>query len=199
MRQAAGLDEAATQTYHPEERDERVQELIMHLVDRSPSQALSDFKRQLYNVWSPNSFVSRRILGLSNENTIEAEARRSRWLYGLPRAWLVPLAILVTWSYVVVMVLGLTGLCSCEPSPFKTFSILLLLSLSALGLLVFMSTRYRVAFLFVPLLHTAHLATNATSLFDRLREPRRALALLALLVLFAHILVTKRHAIGVGG
>ena len=151
-----------------------------------------------YNLWSPASLVSKRLIGVTVVSTSRSE-KVERWLYGLPRGWGVALTILVTWSYVVVMVLGLTGLCSCEPSPFKTFSILLLLSLSALGLLVFMSTRYRVAFLFVPLLHTAHLATNATSLFDRLREPRRALALLALLVLFAHILVTKRHAIGVGG
>jgi 4-amino-4-deoxy-L-arabinose transferase-like glycosyltransferase len=198
MRQAAGLDPGGIVIYHPEEREEQAEELIEYLRARPMSQALTDFKDMFYNLWSPASLVSKRLIGVTVVSTSRSE-RVERWLYGLPRGWGVALTILVTWSYVVVMVLGLTGLCACERSAFRTFSILVLVLLTSTALLLFLGSRYRMVFLFVPLLHAAHLATNAPVLFDRLREPRRALALLALLVLFAHVVVTRRDAIGFWG
>jgi hypothetical protein len=198
MRQAAGLDPGGIVIYNPGERDEQARELIEYLSARPLSQAFSDFQGQLYSLWSPASLVSKRLIGVTVVSPTRTE-KVERWLYGLPKGWGVALTILVTWSYVVVMVLGLTGLCACEPSAFRAFSIFVLVLLSSTALLLFLGSRYRMVFLFVPLLHAAHLATNAPALFDRLREPRRALALLALLVLFAHVVVTRRHSIGFWG
>jgi len=198
MRQAVGLDPPGIVIYKPEQREAQARELITYLRERPLARAFSDVKSQFYNLWSPSSLVSKRLLGITAVSATRSE-KAEQWLYGLPRGWAVSLAILVTWSYVVVMVLGLTGLCSSGPSTFRTFSIFSLLLLSSTALLLFLGSRYRMVFLFVPLLHSAHLATNAPALFHRLREPRRALALLALLALFAHVVVTKRYAIGFWG
>jgi len=198
MRQAAGLDPGGIVIYHPEEREEQAEELIEYLRARPLAQAFTDFRDTFYDLWSPASLVSKRLIGMTLVSTKPSE-KAMRWLYGLPRGWGVALTILVTWSYVSVMVLGLTGLCACERSAFRTFSILVLALLCSTALLLFLASRYRMVFLFVPLLHAAHLTTNAPALFERLREPRRALALLALLALFAHVVFTKRHAIGFYG
>jgi 4-amino-4-deoxy-L-arabinose transferase-like glycosyltransferase len=203
MRQAVGLDPPGVVVYDPERRGEQARELLAHLRQRSPARAFADVRTQFYRLWSANSLVSKRLLG---EVVVEGEARSEtreekaeRWPYGLPEGWAAGLAILVTWSYVVVMVLGLTGLCAGAPSAFRTFSILCLSFLSCTALLLFLGSRYRMVFLFVPLLHGAHLATSAPILFQRLREPRRALSLLVLMALFAHVVLSERHNIGLWG
>ena len=188
MRQATGLDPGPGLGYQPHLREELKAELLAHLRQRPLSQAYGDVRRQIQNLWTPNSWVSHRLIG--------EEKNASRWRYDLPRTWGLPLALAVTGGYLAVIVLGLAGLCLADASPFKTFSALSLIGLCATAGVAFLASRYRFSFTFLFVLHAAHLVTNPRAVFAGLRSPWRAVPLLVLLAFLAHVVALKKDTIG---
>lgn len=188
-RQAAGIDPAGRTLYDPEQQDEKREELLAALARRSFGEWLSSARRQFAKLWTPNSFVSVRLL----------ETQRRWWRYPLDNREATPIAVVVTTCYVFLIVAGLAGLCLGDGSRFKTFSIACLILLSAASLLVFLTSRYRVSFSFVFLVHAGHLIAHPRRLFARLVRPWRAVPLFALLAVFAWVVLTKRHSVGLWG
>jgi len=188
MRQATGLDPGPGLDYRPHLRDELTAELIAHLRQRPLSQAYGDVRRQIQNLWTPNSWVSHRLIG--------EEKDASRWRYDVPRALGLPLTLVVTGAYLAVVILGLAGLCLADASPFKTFSAIALLGLCATAGIAFLASRYRFSFTFLFVLHAAHLVTNPRAVFAGLRSPWRAVSLLVLLAFLAHVVLLKQGTIG---
>lgn len=188
MRQATGLDPGPGLDYRPHLREELKAELIAHLRQRPLSQAYGDVRRQIQNLWTPNSWVSHRLIG--------EEKDASRWRYDLPRTWGLPLALAVTGAYLAVVILGLAGLCLADASPFKTFSVIALLGLCATAGVAFLASRYRFSFTFLFVLHAAHLVTNPRAVFAGLRKPWRAVSLVVLLAFLAHVVLLKKGTIG---
>jgi len=193
MRQAVGLDPPGGLNYDPERRDEQAAELVRTLRERPFSRAVRDVSRQFANLWTPNSFVSHRLLVPRTAQHAEKRA------YGVPLAWGLPLTVAVTAAYILVLVLGLAGLCLSDTTPFKVFSVVCLVGLCATTLVTFSASRYRAPFVFLFVIQSAQLLTHPRLVFDGLLRPRRALALLALLVGFAHVTLTEMDTIGAWG
>jgi 4-amino-4-deoxy-L-arabinose transferase-like glycosyltransferase len=190
MRQAVGLDSPGGLEYHPEEREERTAELKAHLRERPLRRAYRDVRRQLFNLWSPQSFVAVRL---------DPKPRwqwADDWDYGLRGPWQVRLMGLVTASYVFAFLLGFCGLFLGERTTFRSYCLWALLGLSATAIFAFLASRYRLSFLFLLFLPAAQLLCAPRAHFDRLLQPRRLVPLILVLALFARIVLEQADTIG---
>jgi 4-amino-4-deoxy-L-arabinose transferase-like glycosyltransferase len=137
---------------------------------------LKAFRRQFFHLWTVNSFPAARLLGRHMPET---------WSYGFSRPW--PLVYLLVGYYIAIMGLGIAGLCLARLNIFWVFSVLVLGGLSATALFCFLCSRFRLPFMFVPVIYAAHLLMDHSALATNLRNPLRSSALIALIWLFSHI------------
>ena len=186
LRLAVGLD--ASFDYQPDQRDEKAAELFAHLLARPIPQAFADTSRQFSRLWSPTSYATAHVIPRADSN------RATLWTYGLPLAWALPLAALIIAGYVFAVVLGLTGLCLGPSSPFRTFSILTLLGLCGTTAVAFLTSRFRLPFMWIFLLHAGFLLAHARTVFDARPSLRRSVPLVLLLALFAVVVLTQLGA-----
>jgi 4-amino-4-deoxy-L-arabinose transferase-like glycosyltransferase len=191
LRQAVGLDESFD--YQPDLRDEKAAELYEHLLARSPARTLADASTQFANLWTPSTYATSRVLPDAEWN------RASLWTYGLPLWAALPLAIVTTAAYVFLVVLGVTGLCLGRSSPFRTFSILTLLGLCGITAVAYLTSRFRLSFMWLLVLHASVLIQHPRACFAALPDPRRLVPLVLLLGLFAFVVLSKLATIGAWG
>ena len=188
MRQAAGLDDSFD--YQPELRDEKAAELYAHLRARPISTALADATTQFKRLWNPTSYATTRVTPPADWN------RATLWTYGMPLGLALPLSILITVAYVFAVVFGVTGLCLGASSPFRSFSILTLLGLCGITVVAYLTSRFRLAFMWIFVLHASNLLANPRILFGALPDLRRSIPLVLLLCTFAFVVLTQLDTIG---
>ncbi|MCK4628195.1 MAG: glycosyltransferase family 39 protein, partial [Sedimentisphaerales bacterium] len=198
FRMAAGLFKA---DYSFETQNNQALELTEFVAHRSMSETIHVMKEHFYNLWTPNSFPINRLLNGQSLHTWRKYLPKKRgvllWGYDNSMHW--PLAYFIAGSYIVIILLGLVGLCLADTSPFKVFSIVCLLCLSLSCVVVFLCSRFRFPFMFIFIMYSAHLLMNGKTLLCRLKSPKRIILLLILLTLFAHIVYTKVPTFGSWG
>ena len=205
MRQAAGLDAPGGLDYKPAQRDKRRAELAAYWKARSVQDTVRDVRNQLFNMWSPQSFVSTRLIPASDGGPAatvpdrRAFRWRDRWRYEVPLAWGIRLSLLVSLAYLAVGLLGFAGLCLSDPSPFKLFGGLSLVGLSSTAVMAFATSRYRLSFLFLLMIFAAHALENRRALFAQLSNPRRSIPLILVLTVFARIILERNGDLGSWG
>jgi hypothetical protein len=189
MRQVVGLEDRGRVHHDPATADAKAEELWRRLRNRPLSRAYRDAKAQLYFLWSPNTWVSTRLL----------RPEMKSWRYGIERERALFYVKVLTLSYVLAVVLGLAGLCLGETGRFGVLGCLLLLGITLLGSFAAMATRYRLPFFFVLLIGAAQALSHPVLVFGRIVEPRRLVPLVLLLALFAHVVLTRYPFIGLWG
>jgi 4-amino-4-deoxy-L-arabinose transferase-like glycosyltransferase len=119
------------------------------LVGRNPSYIFKHSTANIFNLWTPNSFIITRIF--------------RNYYKGLRIKW--NIAYSCVGFYTLVLILGSTALIFGPKNSFRSYSILNLFLLTAMGCVWFLVSRYRVPFLFVLILQAAYLIIN----FNKMR------------------------------
>jgi len=165
-------------------------EIIDTFKNKSIYQTFRDMKRQIYNLWTPNSFPIVRLLSIQVR-------QKELWSYGVskPRPW----AYLIAGGYILIVSAGLIGLCLADNKAFKIFSIVNLICLSATSVLALLCSRFRLPFMFIFVIFAAHLLVNGKYLIGNPKNTKRVLILLILLRIFVSIVNTKLHTLGQWG
>lgn len=185
FRIAAGLEKGYN--YEFENRGELKNELISFLKKRNLKETLKNMCRQFSNLWTPNSFPIHRLLS----------GRESNWGYEFPAPWL--WVYLIAGSYVFIVVTGIAGLSLTTNNPFKTFSAATILCLSLISILVFFISRFRLPFMFIFIMFSAHFLLNWKILLPNLRKFGATAVLLILLKIFSKIVIDKWDTFGQWG
>jgi len=156
--------------------------------ERSLADVADNAWRQFKNLWTPNSFPVTRVAGVHSPET---------WSYGIsnPRPWM----HLLAGAYVLIMVLGIAGLCLSDMTPFKVFSIVALATFSFLAFLAYVCSRFRVPFMFVFVIYAAHLLANPRGFLANLRNPARTCSMLVLYRVFWGVMCAKMASLGSWG
>lgn len=142
------------------------------------------FARQLSNLWAPNSFLIFRLL----RSEQKYDNLRFRSLIAFVTAGL----------YILVIALGLTGICCAENRSFQVFAVANLLFLSVAGSLFLLCSRFRIPFMYIFVMYTSLVLCNPRAVLTAMTW-RKALPLLAILALFVEIIIAKRSSFGYWG
>jgi len=165
--------------------------LLHHIMDRSIGDVVKSIKKQIYNLWTPNTFATTRVAGLSSH------PRSELWSYGIshPQPWV----YLITGAYITLSVLGVAGICLCPGNIFKLVAVVALASLCSLGVVTFLCSRFRLPFVFIFAIYAARLLSRPGETLANLRSPPRVFLLLILLRVFTDIVLVKMDTIGAWG
>jgi 4-amino-4-deoxy-L-arabinose transferase-like glycosyltransferase len=142
------------------------------------------FMRQVYNLWTPNSFLTFRLL----------HSREGYTTVSNPGF----IAYFTAGSYAFVIVFGLVGMFCCMHRPFQLFSVSNIVILTSLGALFFLCSRFRIPFIHIFIIHTSFALSHPGLVIQRI-DWRRASLLISVLILFVHIIVSKRVLFGYWG
>lgn len=186
FRIAAGME--AHFEYSFEGREDSLCSLISFLKNRKLSETLRSMKEQFYNLWTPNSYPIIRLFSFY---------KPQNWSYGISQPW--PLTILVAGYYILVVIVGIAGLCLVDNKTYLAFSVTSLVCLSLTSTLALLCSRFRLPFMFIFVIYSASLLTNVKSLIGNLKKPIRVITLGLLLALFAHIIYVKWSTLGFWG
>jgi len=175
--------------YSFETRENLMSELLSSLWERSLYDTLRSMQKQFYNLWTPNSFPVFRLLPMTRPD--------SHWGYGASKPW--PWIALVVGGYIIIIVAGIVGLCLADITPFGIFSTVSLVCLSSTSIFAFLCSRFRLPFMFIFAIFTAHLLVNWKILIGNKVKKKRLLPLAILLILFIHIVYIKANTLGTWG
>jgi 4-amino-4-deoxy-L-arabinose transferase-like glycosyltransferase len=142
------------------------------------------FVGQLLNLWTPTSFPIFRLL------------KSMEGYRGVPHAWLI--AYLSAAAYVLVVGMGIAGMCFARRDALFGFSAANLILLSSAGFMFMMCSRFRISFMYIFILYFAAALADFESIKARINR-HRVMALAALLMLFAGIILLKRSSFGYWG
>lgn len=142
------------------------------------------FARQVYNLWTPNSFPIFRLLN--------ADQKYKDIPY--PR----PIAYFISGMYVLVIVFGLIGMCCAEKNLFLVFSVGNLLLLLSAGLFFLMCSRFRIPFIYLFILYSSALLSDPKAALKRITW-QRVLLIGAVGIVFIDIIVNKVPSFGYWG
>ncbi len=142
------------------------------------------FARQIYNLWTPNSFPIFRLLHSGEKYS------------NVPHAAL--LAYITSGMYICIIVFGLTGIFCDENNLFKVFAVSNLLLLLSTGLLFLMCSRFRISFIYIFIIYTSLVLANPRAALRQLTLGK-VLPLLAIFVLFITIIYTTLSSFGYWG
>jgi len=142
------------------------------------------FARQIYNLWTPNSFPIFRLLHSGEKYS------------NVPHAAL--LAYITSGMYICIIVFGLTGIFCDENNLFKVFAVSNLLLLLSTGLLFLMCSRFRISFIYIFIIYTSLVLANPRAALRQLTLGK-VLPLLAIFVLFITIIYTTISSFGYWG
>lgn len=163
---------------HPDSgRAERFQGLLKSYKNKSVKEKLNFTKENLYRLWSPGTHVSRRLMAGAYKH--------------IP----FPLffANLSFVFYAVILFFGLGALCLSEKNPFTSYVVMNILILSAMSFFLFMTSRYRIPFMFLILLTCADGMAHFSEYWAKLKALRgsRLIVVGVVLVFFIHLLVDR--------
>jgi len=169
-----------TKKYNQLSFKEKNKMLISKTLNRDWSEIGKNFKIQFYRVWSPHSYIARRALdkGLT-------------WNYMIPYSSV--FAWLAVGFYGFIMTMGLFGICMDDQKkhPLKTIFKLCPVVLSLFAFFVgFLSSRYRLPFMFIPILYASHALINFKPMVQSLQKGRMVVFLIVW-GLFGHIFISK--------
>jgi len=139
------------------------------------------FVRQVYNLWTPNSFPVFRLLN--------ADQRYK----DIPNPRLI--AYGASAMYILVIVSGLVGMCCAEKNLFLIFSIANLLLLSSAGIFFLMCSRFRIPFMYI---FSSALLADPKAALKRMTW-QRGLLIGAIAAVFVGIIVNKAPSFGYWG
>jgi 4-amino-4-deoxy-L-arabinose transferase-like glycosyltransferase len=142
------------------------------------------FVRQVYNLWTPNSFPVFRLLNADQKYK------------DIPHPQLV--AYITSAMYILVVVFGLTGMCCAEKNLFLVFSISNLLLLSSAGLFFLMCSRFRIPFMYIFILYSSALLADPKAALKRMTW-QRGLLIGAIGIVFIKIIINKAPSFGYWG
>lgn len=172
--------------------DSSVSELLSHLSERSIADVVKSIKKQIYKLWTPNSFATTRVAGLPS-----SDPGSKVWNYGIshPEPWV----YLLTGGYICVLALGIAGICLSPGSLFKLVVIVALASLCSLSVFTYLCSRFRLPFMFIFVIYTAHFLARPGAMLANLRNPIRTCLLLILMRIFWDIVFVKMSTVGAWG
>ena len=142
------------------------------------------FVRQVYNLWTPNSFPVFRLLNADQKYK------------NMPNARLV--AYVASAMYILVIVSGLIGMCCVEKNLFLTFSVANLLLLSSVGLFFLMCSRFRIPFMYIFILYGSALLADPKTALKRMTW-QRGLLIGVIGTVFISIIINKASSFGYWG
>lgn len=139
-------------------------------------------------LWSPQSYISTRLAGI--------EALKE-WSYGVENPW--PLIYLIAGYYVFLVLTAIPGICLARTDIFKIFSITCLCALTALGVLAFLLTRYRLPFMFIVVIFSANFLSNGLTLLGRKKRFVSIFSALVLIIIFIALVNSKMNVLHTWG
>ena len=142
------------------------------------------FARQVYNLWTPNSFPIFRLLN--------SEQRYNNVQY--PRL----IAYFSAGMYILVVISGFIGMCCAEKNLFQIFTVANLLLLLCTGLFFLMCSRFRIPFMYLFILYGSAMWSDLKSV-RRMMTWQRISIFGLLLVVFVDIIISKRTSFGFWG
>jgi len=183
---AAGFP--SDELYSFEKREEIARKILATLRNTKLEQYSGRFKTQFFHLWSPNSFPIVRLIGRHRPDT---------WSYGMANPW-VPVHLLAGY-HIAVIAIGIAGLCLAKIDHFWIFSVTCLCGLSALGFVAFLCSRFRLPFMFIPIIYAAHLLVDRSVLVANFRNVLRSTAFVLLIGLLACIIAAMVPLLGEWG
>ncbi len=142
------------------------------------------FTRQVYNLWTPNSFFIFRLL--------HADQKYDNFPYPHFMAYLSAL------MYILVIALGFIGICCVEEKSFRIFTAANLLFLSFTGTLFLLCSRFRIPFIYLFIIYTSVVLSNPKAVLKKITWPK-AILLGIVLLIFADIIMSKHASFGYWG
>jgi 4-amino-4-deoxy-L-arabinose transferase-like glycosyltransferase len=164
--------------YSYESREEDVGNLLDALKQRGVKNTVKNSIRQASSLWAPKSFISTRV----------ASRPVPGWDYGIENPK--PLVYLISGYYVFLVLTAIPGICLGKNDTFKFFSIACLSLLTATSVLALLVSRYRLPFMFVVIMYSAHFMTQGVSLFSREKRLFPLAWVLLLIMLFIDIVIS---------
>lgn len=142
------------------------------------------FMTQLCNLWTPNSFPIFRLLNSQQKYS------------NVPYASL--MAYITAGVYVLVIILGLIGICCAENKSFQVFAVANLLFLSSTGLLFLLCSRFRISFMYIFIIYSSIALSDPKAVLRKVTWEKLSL-LMAVLAVFAGIIIVKLRSFGYWG
>jgi len=142
------------------------------------------FVKQVYNLWTPNSFPVFRLLNADQKYK------------DVPNPRLI--AYVASAMYILVIASGLIGMCCAEKNLFLVFSIANLLLLSSAGLFFLMCSRFRIPFMYIFILYSSALLADPKAALKRMTW-QRGLLIGAAGAVFVGIIINKAPSFGYWG
>jgi hypothetical protein len=153
-------------------------------IERKLKNEFETYPKQFANLWTPNSFVVHRLLyaeeGFGNYNVPFATV----WAHATVS------------MYVLIVILGLTGMFLGEKSLFRTFSISYIALLCLSGTIFLMASRFRIPVMFLFILHAAVTVSHPKTIIAGATRWQSILPWAISMVFFGIVVVTKWDSIG---
>jgi len=168
--------------YSFDKREEMVHQILANWKQKKASEVLRTAKGYFYELWGPDSFLTKRLIGRGSPDP-------QSWSYGIlrPRPWV----FLAVAGYLFVVVTGLAGLCLSKPTPFRTFAITTLICLSLLSIFAKLVSRYRLPFMPIFIIYSAYFLVNTRQLKKKL--PTMLFLITLVLFLFDIVRADMHH------
>lgn len=152
-----------------EERKSKMLDLVQGYTQAPFWETVEKFKWNLFRLWSPGTYVLRRVVGGRYPSI------KYRWL----------VASMGVFIYGFLLVAGLVGLCLGPRSIFNYYSAFNIFLVSCLPLFLFMMSRYRIPFFFILILHAAYAIVQWKTIRQQFyieNWPRLSVLLISLIV-----------------
>lgn len=173
--------------YSFENREENVSDLLGTLKKRGVAGTVENSIMQASNLWAPKSYISTRI----------ASQPKPGWDYGIENPK--PLIYLIAGYYVFLVLTAIPGICMAENGTFKWFSIACLFLLTSTCVLALLVSRYRLPFMFIIVIYSAHLLAQGVTLLGSKKRFLSIIIALVLIIMFVDVVISKLPDLGQWG
>ncbi len=140
------------------------------------------YPQQFEYFWTPNSFVLYRLIDAKKFGN-----------YNMPYASIG--AYIGAGVYILIMLLGLTGMFLTEKSPFQTFSISYVALICLSGTIFLLCSRFRIPLMFLFILHASQVISHPKQLISGCTQ-WKLVAWVVSILLFGIVIATKWGTIG---
>jgi 4-amino-4-deoxy-L-arabinose transferase-like glycosyltransferase len=169
---------------------EENQKLFVGDMGSTIKNAFRTYPKQFANLWTPNSFVIHRLLYASYFGN-----------YRMPYAEIG--AYIDAGAYIIIVVLGLSGMFLSEKSPFETFSTCYVVLLCLSATIFLMCSRFRIPLMYLFIIHASRVISypkqNAYFIMN-LRSNWKSVVLWTVsLLVFGIVIVSKWDTLGQWG
>jgi len=152
--------------------------------------AMQLMNKNIYNLWTPNSFLATRLLAKI------PSPKKTDWDYQARNPY--PIVFISVFFYVTIMTIGICGMIVSPNTEFRIFSISCIILLLLLGSITLLCSRFRLPFFFIFIIHSSYILCHPHKAKE-LTHIKNIFILLPILSIFFHIIYTKINTLGQWG